>query len=538
LKKLHPAILSLASGILLFLSWPPLPTTFFIFLAFIPLFYLLEQGHGRAKFIGWCFIAMLIWNASTTWWIWNSTGPGSVAAIIANALLMCLPWIALFNVHKRLGATYSYWAFIACWITFEYIHLNWELSWPWLTLGNVFAARPEWVQWYQFTGTSGGSLWILLINVVLFRQLLSVSRNRNLLIRSLVWFLAAAIGIPLAISFMVRTYNMRLDAGANDTTGNKNIVLVQPNIDPYGKFDAGNQTSQLAKLIELSEQAIDSNTALVVWPETAINLPYGIEEDSINNYSALAPLWSFLQNHPQMKLFSGMEGYRLYREADKTKYSRKIRLMDNDWWMDSYNTAALFDSGGIVMKYHKSKLVPGVESLPSFLGFLGSWFEQFGGTAGGYARQEERTVLHDGMYNIAPAICYESIYGEFMTGFIRNGANIIGIITNDGWWGNTPGHKQHLAYARLRAIESRRWVVRSANTGISAFINPYGRILQPQPWDKAAVIKQSVPVRDDLTFYVRYGDLVSKIMITLAIVLIGYSYYTLFINRKTKNAGL
>ena len=187
------------------------------------------------------------------------------------------------------------------------------------------------------------------------------------------------------------------------------------------------------------------------------------------------------------------------------------------------------------MRYHKSKLVPGVESLPSFLNFLGNWFEQFGGTTGGYARQEERTVLKDPSisYAIAPSVCYESIYGEFMTGFMRNGANVIGIITNDGWWGNTAGHKQHLAYASLRAIESRRWVVRSANTGISAVIDPYGRIVQSLPWDKEGALKAVIPIREQQTFYVRYGDVLSKLMIVLAIILLSYSSY-IFFSKKSR----
>ncbi|MBZ5857131.1 apolipoprotein N-acyltransferase [Flavihumibacter profundi] len=538
MKKLHPVILSVSSGLLLAAAWPPLPTTLLIFLAFIPLFFLLEKGLSRFRFLGWVYISMIIWNSITTWWMWNSTGPGSVAAIVVNSLFMCLPWLAFYNAHKRLGPKYSYWTFIACWMTFEYIHLNWELSWPWLTLGNVFATRPEWVQWYQFTGTSGGSLWVLVINVLLFKKVLSASSNRKLLKRSLPLFLIATIGIPLAFSYMVRAYNMQLDAAAKGSKTLNNIVVVQPNIDPYQKFETGTQEAQLSTLIRLSEAGIDSNTALVVWPETAINLPNGIEEDSIRKNYLVNPVWGFLKKHPHVKLLSGVEGYRMYRGGEHTVYSRQIP--NTDIWYDAFNTAAMLDSTGIIMRYHKSKLVPGVEMLPSFLRFMGPWFEQFGGTTGGYARQDERTVLKDpsNSYAIAPAVCYESIYGEFMTGFIRRGANIICIITNDGWWGNTSGHKQHLSYARLRAIESRRWVVRSANTGISAFIDPYGEILQPQPWATEAVIKQAVPVRDHLTFYVRFGDIISKIMIALAIILLGYSTFVMATTIRRKKTAI
>lgn len=529
MKKLPPFILALATGLLLAASWPPLPSTFVIFIAFIPLFYLLELQPGRWKFLGWAFLSMLTWNAITTWWIWNSTGPGSVSAIITNSLLMCLPWLALFNVQKRLGSKFSYWAFLACWMTFEYVHLNWELSWPWLTLGNAFADHPDWVQWYEFTGTSGGTFWVLLVNILLFRQLRFFSEKQPLPIRTLSIILLAGIGIPIAASKVVRWAGLREWQKAGTPT--RNIVVVQPNIDPYQKFGEGTQDVQISQLLRLSEAAIDSNTALVVWPETAINLPGGIEEDSIRRYIAFLPVWEFLRLHPQLKLLSGIEGYKIYRNGNQSEYARPT---GNGFWYDTYNTAALLDSSGILYRYHKSKLVPGVEALPSFLRFMGSWFEQFGGTTGGYARQEERTVLpdnHNG-FKIAPAICYESIYGDFLTGFQRNGANIIAVITNDGWWGNTSGHKQHLAYARLRAIETRRWVVRSANTGISAFIDPFGTVMQAQPWDTAAAIKQAIRPDETPTFFARTGDWISKIMVVIAILFIGYSSFSYSINQK------
>jgi apolipoprotein N-acyltransferase len=158
---------------------------------------------------------------------------------------------------------------------------------------------------------------------------------------------------------------------------------------------------------------------------------------------------------------------------------------------------------------------------------MDKYFEQFGGTTGGYARQDERTVMIAGNsgYKIAPAICYESIYGEFLTSYIKNGANIIGIITNDGWWGNTRGHKQHLNYARLRAVETRRWVLRSANTGISCFIDPNGTIIDPQGWDKEAAIKLAIPVQanERLTFFVITGDIISKIASVTTIILLVWS---------------
>ncbi len=115
---------------------------------------------------------MFIWNVATTWWIWNASPPGAVAAFLANSLLMCFPWLGYKIAKKWLGEKAGYISLIAFWMCFEYIHLqDWGLSWPWLTLGNAFATHPEWVQWYQYTGTSGGTFWILLINIFLFLHL-------------------------------------------------------------------------------------------------------------------------------------------------------------------------------------------------------------------------------------------------------------------------------------------------------------------------------------------------------------------------------
>ena len=191
-----------------------------------------------------------------------------------------------------------------------------------------------------------------------------------------------------------------------------------------------------------------------------------------------------------------------------------------------YNGGMLADSSGSLQFYHKSMLVPGVETLPWFLKFISSWFEKFGGTTAGYARQTERTILNEkNGFKIAPAICYESVYGEFLSQYVRKGANLICVITNDGWWKNTPGHKQHMNYARLRAIETRTWVARSANTGISCFIDPNGRVINARPYDTEAAIKLAVEPAKKTTFFVRSGDLLSKgTLLVSAILLIITSY--------------
>ncbi|MFN6947122.1 MAG: nitrilase-related carbon-nitrogen hydrolase, partial [Cytophagaceae bacterium] len=137
----------------------------------------------------------------------------------------------------------------------------------------------------------------------------------------------------------------------------------------------------------------------------------------------------------------------------------------------------------------------------------------------------------------APVICYESIYGEFVSDYVKNGATFIAIITNDAWWGNTPGHRQHLQYASLRAIETRKSVARSANTGISGFINQRGDILAASEYWVQDAMKGTIMSNDILTFYTKHGDFLAKGSPYLAILLIGYTVVLVFIRRKTKSSG-
>ena len=505
------------AGLLLYAAWPVSPFTFLIFFAWLPLLWLESKVKSRKKFFGLTYITMFIWNVATTWWIWNASAPGAVSAFLANSFLMCFPWLGFKIAKKWLGEPIGYMALVAFWMCFEYIHLqDWGLSWPWLTLGNAFATHPEWVQWYEYTGTSGGSLWILLVNIFLFLHLKNNFNRtegksyKHLLIGVVILF------IPFGLSWI--NNSLQLQKKGNGAASN--IVVVQPNIDPYEKVSeaAGSFEAQLQKLIAISEQQVDDNTSLIVWPETALYTASRIDEQGLKGNFFLNPLWSFLQRHPNASLFTGIESYRMMNA--KTKYSEEF----SGQHYETYNGSMVIDSSGAQSFYHKSMLVPGVETLPWFLKFIDKWFAKFGGTTAGYAKQSERTVLQaKGGFNIAPSICYESIYGEFMSKYVRNGANLICIITNDGWWKKTPGHKQHMNYARLRAIETRTWVARSANTGISCFIDPSGRVIDPQPYNTAAAIKLSVNPGNTKTFFVKHSDILSRIMVVLSIILLGWA---------------
>jgi apolipoprotein N-acyltransferase len=288
------------------------------------------------------------------------------------------------------------------------------------------------------------------------------------------------------------------------------VVLAQPNIDPYNeKFSGEGNLHQLKKCIGSVDGKIDIHTDLLITPETTI--PIDLWEKGLDSTIEIKYLRNYLSQYPKLSLLVGASTSKLYNSKE-TVTARPIP--NSPFYYDSYNTAIEIENAGALKIYHKSKLVPGVEIIP-FPGVM-KYFEKYaidlGGTIGSLGIQNERTVFTNQINKIkaAPIICYESIYGEFVSKYVQNGANLLCIITNDGWWEDTPGYRQHLSYAKLRAIENRRYIARSANTGISAFIDDKGEILQQSKWWEVASLKGKVKLNTELTFYTKHGDYIYK----------------------------
>ena len=528
LKKTHLYLLSLLSGLLLTFGWPANGLPFLLFIGFVPLLLIEEhiynnkENFNNFSFFGYSYIAMFIWNLLTTYWIYFSTAFGAALAIICNAMFMALV-LSFFHYSRRvLKHNSAYIIFIIFWITFEYLHLDWDLSWSWLNLGNGFANYPALVQWYEYTGAFGGTLWILLVNFMIFYTIkLFISKEKTL--KSRLLFLAGCgdlILIPIITSVCIYY-----------TYGNNgkpvNVVVVQPNIDPYNeKFGGMPSEKQIEKFLKLARLKTDNNTDLLIGPETAI--PEGVWENELEVSRSIDSLKHFLKTHPQLSILIGMSSYKMFEKGEHISETARIYdVVDNDTlWIDAYNTAILLDTSLNIQVYHKSKLVPGVEKMPfpKLLKPLEKFAFDLGGTTGSLGVQDERSVLYscDGIIKAAPVICYESIYGEYVSEYVKNGANIICIITNDGWWENTPGHKQHCNYARLRAVETRRDIARSANTGISCFINQRGDVSDATSWWKDDVIRKNLLLNEEKTFYVKYGDYIARTALYMSAVILFY----------------
>ena len=523
-NRLHP-IYWFLTGLLLFAAWPMSPFTFLVFAAWVPLLLVEEKITNPYLYFLLIWLNFLIWNATTTWWIVNASVGGGVGAIICNSFLMCCPWMLYRFTKRKIRQNLAWVALVAYWMCFEYIHQNWQLSWPWLTLGNIFSTHPIWVGWYRYTGTAGGSLWVWVVNIILYKL---SERNASEKLNYKRFILPVlALLLPLTIS-QLATLDIKTAIGKTTT----NIVVVQPNIDPYNDKFSGNPAQQIEKLIALSESKIDTNTRLVIWPETAV--PVQVWEENLLENSYYRPILSFIKKHPQLQLLTGIESYKGFGKISPGGFAARQDLTTGNWY-EEYNTAMALDTALQPQLYHKAKLVPGVETLPSWLGFMSKLFEDFGGTSGTLGSSKEAMVFSQkgNPYRPAPIICYESIFGSYITDYVGKGANVLTIITNDGWWGNTPGYQQHQSMARLRAIETGLWVARSANTGISCFISPTGEVFQPQPWATAAAIRMEIPTETEQTFYVKHGDWLGLLSVWVAGI---FLLMTIF-GRFTKSLG-
>lgn len=514
IKKHRLLLLSLLTGILLSLSWPARGFPFLTLIAFVPLLwveqtmYLNRDRYRPVSMFFHAWLAFLVFNVSTTWWILYATLPGMVVAMLLNSLFMSIP-VGLMHVSRRvLPGKQGPVSLLFFWLSFEYLHARWDLSWSWLDLGNAFASFPAWVQWYEYTGVAGGTAWILSLNLILFY----LSMRRKTLVLSLI--AASAFLIPSLISFsMWRGY-----VEVHDPV---EVVVIQPSIDPYDHARTLEEAQRRIDLmVSLASQAVTPQTRFVVAPEGAS--PHGIWMGQEERHMMVRSVREHLAEHPGLTWVFGSMVYGLYAPGEEAPPSARPNP-GGEGMVDVFNSSLMVEDGSAASFYHKSKLVPGIEQMPFYrvLGPLGRIVERFGGTASSLGKQDRRGVFRTSEGKaVAPVICYESIYGDYMRGYYHQGAGLIFIMTNDGWWRNTPGHRQHNQYARLRAIESRKSIARAASTGISSFINQRGEILKQSGWWETTAMAHTLNQNDRLTFFSLHGNFLGKLSLFLSFLLL------------------
>lgn len=511
----HPLGHVVWSAVLFAAGWAISGGGALVLVALMPLLILSSKYSGSArdtmKFAGWAALTFVLWNLATVWWVWNAAPIGTIAATIVSSWWNLVPITLYHIVSKRMSKAVSYILLITAWIGCEYIYIQAPaMSFPWLVLGNAFAYTPWAVQWYEYTGVLGGTLWALVVNITAFEfRTYRTSGKCAALTVAFVLPVTLSLVLYFANSPNSEKYSLREDV---------TVSAIQPNVDCYRKFDGSNEAQQ-QNLMNLLREVPDS-AQFVLMPETS--LAARVNERFIAATRIVQSIITHLKlNRSEAMVIAGVESIVPYGNHRKSDTNRRTR---DGVYFDIFNSSiGMTDDMTNIPIHHKGKLVIGVETLPAWFRTGGIFEVDLGGTAGQLGIGTTAKPFTHNNIKIAPAICYEGLYGNFMGEYVRNGAQILSVVSNDGWWGNTPGHRYLFAYCRLRAIEHRRDIARSANTGVSGFINSRGDVLQSLGWEEKGVITQTLKANDSLTFYSRHGDYLGRISLYIALLCLLYT---------------
>ncbi|HEY4788818.1 MAG TPA: hypothetical protein VIH57_22360, partial [Bacteroidales bacterium] len=315
-------------------------------------------------------LSFLTWNTGATWWIVNASLAGACAAILINTFLMAVVFSLYHITRKIAGNMFGVIAFVCYWTAFEYFYLNTEISWPWLNLGNGFAHNIKLIQWYEFTGTLGGTAWVLILNLLLF-DLIRRVQNRNKF---------RSLSVPLAMTVLILVIPMIISLARYDAYKEKNdpvnVLVIQPDINPY---DNSIRAVQLCtNLIHLADSAAKTSFSYFVAPEVAID--DNVWENAMNDNYSIPVIRNFIHRYPASRFVLGSYTYKKYNEQEPITATAQW-MKSPGFYFDSYNTALQIDTGKQIQKYHKSKLVVGVEKMPypKALKFLKKIMEGLGG---------------------------------------------------------------------------------------------------------------------------------------------------------------
>ncbi len=569
-KNIFYAVLT---GATLAISFPPMPLFLLAFGAFIPLLTALDSQKQKHDFL-LIYIAFFVYHVGTNWWI-SSWQPNTDIYLFISGIVLCffhplfflIPFAFYFGIQRVFdkiclknnfdisnSKKISLWLFPFIWVAFEWFHSLGDLSYPWLNIGYTQVTNIYWIQLVDITGIYGASFLIALVNILIYKILTSVKqtssvaykKNKNTTWKNYINTIQNKIFIvliyiilivPMLYGYIIiKNYNYNNDLKNNNFL---NIGLVQANIDPWEKWK-NDVYSQIKTHLDLQDSLVEKigKINLFLWSETAIptiNL-------SVNCDLEL----DFIEENLAEKDIALLTGFAQYKSISKNeKYipvTARYLSGDSSLLFYSHNSALLlnpkFDNYRNIISnkqiYHKSKLTPFAEGFPfvEYLSFAKDWVSWgVGISSWERGKIQKNLVLNKENIEtkIAPIICIESIYPDFVRKFVSDGANIISVITNDAWYNYTFGPEQHYIISKVRAIENRRYLARCANSGISGFISPIGKDILRATQYKTTAVAASIPLLSEQTFYTKHGDFLPIIsLITILLIIIFYWSYSKF----------
>lgn len=518
---LSSVVFPLLSGLLLGISFPTWPSVHLeplAWVALVPLLLALREDEAFASFFRKVWTTTTLFCVISLWWVCLATFTGGVLTIFVQSLFSTVPFVLWFLLRRRAGDGIALITLPFLWTAWEWAYMQQDFSLGWLTIGNSQANLLWMVQYADITGVWGVSFWVVAFNVLALVLLSSWRESRTRI--AVTGIMAFMIASPLVYAWQVFHA-----AGREPVRRSARIALVQPDIDPHEKWGGLGRDATMDRLFRLTGRSLVSGRAdLVLWPETAV--PFYIRdpgnEESMNSVRRSVDLWNtplltgFPDGERPARFLASTSTGAAYGESGET--ARPLAV---------FNASMLLVPGDDSLQiYHKMRLVPFGERVP-YSEYL-PWLERLSFSMSGITSWEKgqtptvMTVRRPGgePFRIANIICYESIFPGLVSEFVARGAQLLTLVTNDGWYGTSYGPWQHAAIGRLRCIENRRSMARCANTGVTLFYDRYGRTIAETPWWREAVLTADVPLENGLTLYTRYPDLFPKACLGIAAILV------------------
>lgn len=495
-------ILLILSGMLFGISFTPFPFPFtlFLFIAFVPYFFVVTKRQTLAAVNKASYLTFFVMSLVTVYWVgsWQSNADPFLM-ISGVVLVFFLPCVMLINSslyflsRKVFKKDLSLYFFPMFWLTGEYILTLTDLKFPWLTIGHGLAKFTSFIQIADIFGAFGLSFIVLWINIFIYKGIKTFKENSK---SGVIQFSIAA-----SIFILVIIYGFIKVSSSNRIEKKTKVGIIQPNIDPWNKWELGGLDQILNNYFELSQKCVDEGARLIVWPETA--LPVYLLSGTYQN--EVDSIYSFLRKN-NVALLTGMPDFRIY-EKDSPRNAKFNEA--GKYYYTTYNSILFIDPNQKnIQRYGKMQLVPLGEHTPfidqlPFLGDLLKWGVGISGWNVGQDTTVFNFVDKNDSLKIGGLVCYESVFPTFPNYFVDRGAEFITIVTNDSWYGKLSGPYQHKEFANLRAVENRRSVIRCANGGISCLINEFGVTEVETEMFTRAHLVVDVPLNSEKTFYTK-----------------------------------
>lgn len=492
-------------------------------MGFVPFLILADSIDAFGRFFRYAYATFFLFSLIALYWVGGFTHGKDPYLMIAGAalflwepLVLSIPAMVYFFIKRRIHHSLTVLAFPFVWISMEWLYALGELAFPWLHLGNTQTYQLEKIQFSDITGVYGVSLWLLLLNVLVYFLVRSIQtgvRSKNQ------YYLAGTI---VMLYILPNLYRPDPVESLKPTEKKISVGIIQPNINPWNKWEGANtfegRWSQVQSYLSLMQKHINDSLDLIVLPESAIllNLPQYYEQ--MEEFKRVV-------NTVNASVITGYVRIKFYDPANAPVSSSTIKGSNVRY--DSYNSIMFVQpENDTVQTYSKMRLVPFAERIPyadqvPFLIEPLRW--GVGISNWGLAKDSTVFVSHRLGAKFLAMVCYESIFPEFVSQFVKKGAQFLVFTTNDSWWGNTSGARQHNQYAILRAVENRRWVVRCANGGISSFIDPTGTMYDQTEMYTEAFIHRTIQPYTELTYYSKHGDWLARYCASITLIILIFS---------------